>query len=140
MPIHGAHGVTWYTYGGYNQNHGVTSTPEHWHEICTVAGELAAIQKQLCARNAKSQPAVTILDGPQRDALDYPAVTVLLKDNDGPKLLLAANSSTEPVRAAIGVKGFRQAKVLFEERSVECADGLEDDFAPFAVHVYELAP
>ncbi len=138
--IHGAHGITWYTYGGYNQNHGVTSTPEHWREITTVAGELASIQNQLCSRHAKEQPAVTILSGPKTDALEHPSVTCLLKDNDGPKILLACNSSTEAVQAAIDIKGFKTAKVLFENRTVDCADGLKDDFKPFEVHVYELLP
>ncbi len=138
--IHGAHGVTWYTYGGYNENHGVTSTPEHWREICTVAGELAAIQERLCAQNAKSQPTAEILEGPAKDALGYPSISLLLKDNNGAKLLLAANSSTEAVKAAIAVKGYRQARTLFENRTIECAELLTDDFAPFAVHVYELAP
>ena len=136
--IHGAHGITWYTYGGYNQNHGVTSTPEHWREITTVAGELASIQNQLCSRHAKEQPAVTILAGPKTDALEHPSVTCLLKDNDGPKILLACNSSTEAVQAAIDIKGFKTAKVLFENRTVDCANGLKDDFKPFEVHVYEL--
>ena len=136
--IHGAHGITWYTYGGYNQNHGVTSTPEHWREITTIAGELSSIHDQLCSRHAKEQPAVTILDGPKTDGLDYPSVTCLLKDNDGPKILLACNSSTGAVKAAIDVKGFKTAKVLFEDRTVDCANGLKDDFKPFAVHVYEL--
>ena len=136
--IHGAHGITWYTYGGYNQNHGVTSTPEHWREITTVAGELASIQNQLCSRHAKEQPAVTILAGPMTDAWGHPSVTCLLKDNDGPKILLACNSSTEAVQAAIDIKGFKTAKVLFEDRSVDCANGLKDDFKPFEVHVYEL--
>ena len=136
--IHGAHGITWYTYGGYNQNHGVTSTPEHWREITTVAGELSSIHDQLCSRHAKEQPAVTILEGPKTDGLDYPSVTCLLKDNDGPKILLACNSSTGDVKAAIDVKGFKTAKVLFENRTLDCANGLKDDFKPFAVHVYEL--
>ena len=136
--IHGAHGITWYTYGGYNQNHGVTSTPEHWREITTVAGELSSIHDQLCSRHAKEQPAVTILEGPKTDGLDYPSVTCLLKDNDGPKILLACNSSTGDVKAAIDVKGFKTAKVLFEDRTLDCANGLKDDFKPFAVHVYEL--
>ena len=136
--IHGAHGITWYTYGGYNQNHGVTSTPEHWREITTVAGELSSIHDQLCSRHAKEQPAVTILDGPKTDGLDYPSVTCLLKDNDGPKILLVCNSSTGDVKASIDVKGFKTAKVLFEDRTLDCANGLKDDFKPFAVHVYEL--
>ena len=136
--IHGAHGITWYTYGGYNQNHGVTSTPEHWREITTVAGELSSIHDQLCSRHAKEQPAVTILEGPKTDGLDYPSVTCLLKDNDGPKILLACNSSTGDVKAVMDVKGFKTAKVLFEDRMLDCANGLKDDFKPFAVHVYEL--
>ena len=44
--IHGAHGITWYTYGGYNKNHGVTSTPEHWKEITTVAGRFPASRRR----------------------------------------------------------------------------------------------
>ena len=32
------------------------------------------------------------------------------------------------------------AKVLFENRTVDCANGLKDDFKQFEVHVYELLP
>ena len=42
--IHGGNGITWYTYGGFRNNHGVTSTPERWKNICTVATELKDLQ------------------------------------------------------------------------------------------------
>ena len=139
--IHGAHGITWYTYGGDdNANLGVTSSPERWNEICTVSRELSFLSNAITSRSAKAQPKATVLEGPQNDALGYPSISCLLKDNDGNKVLMTANSATEAIKASIPLNGFKTAAVLFESRTVTIdADGrLNDDFEPFAVHVYQL--
>ncbi len=139
--IHGAHGITWYTYGGDDKtNLGVTSSPERWNEICIVARELSSLSQAITSRSAKLQPNAKVIDGPQVDALMYPSINCLLKDNDGDKILMTANSANAAITAQISLKGFRSATVLFENRTVSIdADGnLNDDFAPFAVHVYQL--
>lgn len=136
--IHGAHGVTWYTYGGKGNNHGVTHTPEHWKLICSISGELSKLQDVLSSRNAKTQPVPVILDGPKHDALKFPSISCLLKDNTGKKILLTANSATEQVKASIQIPGLKKVNVLFENRSLDAKDTITDSFAPFAVHIYEL--
>ncbi len=139
--IHGAHGITWYTYGGNDTtNLGVASSPERWNEICTVARELSFLSPAITSRSAKTQPNATVLDGPQVDGLKFPSINCLLKDNDGDKILMTANSANEAIKAQISLKGFKSATVLFENRTVaiDAEGNLKDDFAPFAVHVYLL--
>ncbi|MGI6353709.1 MAG: hypothetical protein ACOX6W_01215 [Lentisphaeria bacterium] len=136
--IHGAHGVTWYTYGGRGKNHGVTHTPEQWQLICSVAGELAQLKDVLTSRNAKTQPTATVTSGPTKDSLGFPSISCLLKDNVAPKILLTANSSPEAVQAKIPLAGLKKVTVLFENRTLDAKDGISDNFAPFDVHVYQL--
>ncbi|MBP5637881.1 MAG: hypothetical protein J6X55_00245 [Victivallales bacterium] len=139
--IHGAHGITWYTYGGNDTtNLGVASSPERWNEICTVARELSSLSSKITSRNAKTQPNAKVIEGPQTDGLKFPSINCLLKDNDGDKILMTANSSNEPIKAQISLKGFKSADVLFENRTVQLDnDGnLIDDFAQFGVHIYKL--
>ena len=110
--IHGAHGVTWYTYGGRGKNHGVTHTPEQWQLICSVAGELAQLKDVLTSRNAKTQPTATVTSGPTKDSLGFPSISCLLKDNAEPKILLTANSSPEAVQAKIPLAGLKVTVLL----------------------------
>jgi len=62
-------------------------------------------------------------------------VSVLLKTGAAP-LLITANSSTNAVRATIAISGFKSAGVLFENRTLDAADGIADDFEPYADHIY----
>ncbi|NLY01688.1 MAG: hypothetical protein GXY83_36855, partial [Rhodopirellula sp.] len=78
------------------------------------------------------------LSGPPTDGLGYPAVSTLLKEHQGRRYLLAANSSRGAVRARInaGVEA-GQVQVMFEDRRLAAQAGVwEDDFAPYDVHVY----
>ncbi len=135
--IHGCRGVLYYTYLSGSKKHGVASDPKQFETLAAVTKELASLKDDLCARDAKEQPAVAVLSGPAKDLCGFPSVTCLLKDGPSGRLLLAANSTTEPVKARIGVSA-KGADVLFENRSVSAAGGIEDEFAPGAVHVYRL--
>ena len=138
--IHGANGITWYTYvGAEARGHGVTSSPERWREMSTVSREIAALAPDLVCPNAPNQPVATVVEGPERDARGFPSVSCLLKDSPRGALLLAGNSSTNAVRARFSVSCSRGAEVLFESgRELPAAQFLADDFAPCAVHVYRL--
>ncbi len=135
--IHGAHGVTWYTYGGFGDNEGVTSTPERWRNICDLAGRLSKLAPVLVERTP-SQPAVPeVVAGPKTDPLGSPAVTCLLKRHGGRNYLFAVNVAAEPVTAKLAVPAAAAVEVLYENRTCPAVSGLlTDDFAPFAVHVY----
>lgn len=142
--VHGAHGVVWYTYGGFydkkkgRENKGVTSTPERWRNICEVATRLKELSPVLVERTPPDQPKVTVMSGAAHDPFGNPAVTCLLKRHGGTSTLIAVNAAPEPVKARFGVVVGGDAKVLWEDRSVPFgANGLDDAFGPFAVHVYQ---
>jgi hypothetical protein len=136
--IHGAKGITYYTYGGTGKNHGVTYDPQVWAGLKRIARQLADLHDVLVQRERPQTQQVEILCGPRSDGLGYPAVSSLLKQHQGQYYLLAANSSRGPVRARITVGAAAgQVQVLFENRRLATKSGVwEDDFAPYAVHVY----
>lgn len=106
--IHGAHGITWYTYGGFTDvkkgkyNEGITSTPERWKTISGLATKIKDLSPVLLERTPKDQPRVEIKSGPAKDPLgENPSVTALLKRHGGKDYLFAVNASPEPVVADI---------------------------------------
>ena len=135
--IHGAHGVTWYTYGGFDKNEGVTTTPERWRNICDLATRLSELSPMLVERTPPQPPTPLVLSGPKTDPLGAPAVTCLLKRHDGWKYLLAVNAAAEPVSAVLFTEEAKTVEVLYEKRVCAAEGGrITDDFAPFAVHIY----
>ena len=135
--IHGAHGVTWYTYGGFKENEGVTSTPDRWRNICDLAGWLAELSPVLEERTPPQPPTPDVVSGPKSDPKGGPSVTCLLKRHDGWNYLLAVNATNEPVSAILSAEGATKVDVLRESRTCAAKGGrFADDFAPFAVHVY----
>ena len=135
--IHGAHGVTWYTYGGFKQNEGVTSTPERWRNICDLAGQLAELAPVLEERTPPQPPVPAVTSGPKADPFGGPSVTCLLKRHDGWNYLFAVNASTETVSAELPADGATTAEVLYEKRACAAQNGrFADSFTPFAVHIY----
>ncbi len=135
--IHGAKGVTWYTYGGHGKNHGVTETPERWREICDLAGELAKLQDVLTERAVPQPPAPQVTSGPARDALDYPSLSALYCEHAGQHWLLVANSAAAPVTGRFAVAGGATVEVPFEGRRLRAeAAGFSDTFRAYGVHVY----
>ena len=136
--IHGAKGMTYYTYGGTGKNHGVTHDPQVWAALKRICGQLADLHDVLVQRDPPQKQQIQILSGPPTDGLGYPAVSSLLKEHRGRRYLLAANSSRGAVRARVnaGVEA-GQVHVLFEDRRLAAKAGVwDDDFAPYAVHVY----
>ena len=135
--IHGATGITWYTYGGSGANHGVTDNPEVWKNICDLAGELAKLQEVLVERTGPQPPAPEVLQGPPKDALGYPSLSVLLKEHGGKKYLIVANSARAEVTARFTAGARGQVVLPFEAREIAAeAGGFSDRFGPYQVHVY----
>lgn len=143
--IHGAHGMTYYTYGGMYRakddqfNQGITSSEERWNMMSALCNWIKELKPVLTARKGR-QPKVDIFDGPMQDVYGNPSVSCLLKRVNGKAYLMAVNASSKPVRALFHMDEVgARATVVREAREVRCIEGLlMDDFAPFAVHVYEL--
>lgn len=136
--IHGANGITWYTYGGHGNDHGVTDYPDKWRNVCALAGELAQLQGALTGRPRRQPAPPTILFGPPKDALGFPSLSTLLKEHAGKAYLLTANSSAASVTAHFTAARETIVSLPFEKRHLLAdARGFTDTFRPFAVHVYE---
>ena len=70
---------------------------------------------------------------------DYPSISVLAKRHNGHLFLICANSAKADVTMKIDCPKMSRARVWFEDREVTLSDGiLQDRFAPFGVHVYEV--
>lgn len=145
--IHGAHGITWYTYGGTVDpekkkfNYGVTTTPETWRNISTVATRLKELSPVLLERTPEQPTPPVVLSGPKKDPLENDSISCLMKFHDGYAWLLCVNSSPEPVEARLALpKGLnKEAEVLFEDRTVKTkGNAISDKFDGFAVHIYRL--
>jgi hypothetical protein len=145
--IHGAKGITWYTYGGGVVperkifNFGVTSQAKVWQATTNVVQRISSLTPVLLSRNVPQPPAPEIVSGPALDALgDGPSVTVLEKAHDARTYLLAVNAADAEVTARFDVGAAGTVEVLWENRSLKpSADGtIEDRFAPLGVHVYRF--
>lgn len=151
--IHGANGITWYTYGGQVDpkrkkfNYGVTTSPERWNNISTVACQIRDLSPVLLQRTPKEQPTVKILSGPQKDSLKNDSISCLMKKEGKQVWLLTVNSSLAPIRAEFDLAKFgpfsaeTEAKVLYENRGVSVIGGkLTDHFEGLDVHIYKIGP
>ncbi len=71
-------------------------------------------------------------------------VAVMVKQNGGATCLFAVNLANQPTRAAftfLDPNRARQAEVLGESRLIPVpGQNFSDNFAPYAVHLYKLAP
>jgi sugar phosphate isomerase/epimerase len=135
--IHGANGITWYTYGGHGNNHGVTDNQEVWKNICDLAGELSKLRDVLVEPTGALPSPPTILSGPERDALGYPSISFLLKEHAGKRWLLTANSSSGTVSVQFPIPKGRRLDLPFEGRQPQWTEGgFTDTFVPYGVHVY----
>ena len=144
--IHGAHGVTWYTYGGFyskkkgSRNEGITSSPERFADMAELATWLKELSPALLERTGVQPPPAEILAGPAKDCFDNDSVSCLLKRHGNETYLLTVNSTFEKVRARFRLANVpATAEVMRENRKATVSAGLlEDDFEPFAVHVYRF--
>ena len=146
--VHGAHGITFYTYGGEiipekgKFNYGVTSTQEAWTNITNLAQRISALAPALLERTPPQPPPAKIVSGPAKDRLGNPSISLLLKRHGGDVYVIAVNGTVQDVAAEfdLGVCA-AEAQVLWEgDRRVPIRDGLLGDaFAPLAVHIYRIS-
>lgn len=138
----GSRGLEYYSYYSYDRrNLCIATTERNFAEFAEVTREIAALMPDLVQRDAKVQPAVRILSGPEKAPLGKPAVVRLLKESEtGEPLLVAVNIAPEPVEATFAVGAdYASAGVLSENRRIAVADGaFADRFEPSAVHLYRL--
>ncbi|MBR5758506.1 MAG: hypothetical protein IKX88_07915 [Thermoguttaceae bacterium] len=146
----GTNGITWYTYGGFVDpekkmfNYGVTTTPERWKNISTIAtqiNELSPVLLQLT--DSEQQPKTTILSGPKQDPEGNDSITCLLKVHEEKTVLLAVNSSPKPVDVQFEFPTRQDGskfEVLFDENESAAPtfkNGvLRDCFEGFGVRIY----
>ena len=147
--VHGANGITFYTYGGWiipEQkvfNFGITTSAERWGNMTNLASRVASLAPALLSETGgRCDPKVTA--GPAEDPLGQPSVTALWKRTADATWLIAVNAAPAKVRATFTLPegaADGDAEVLWENRRVKSTPGrLEDAFEPFAVHVYRLDP
>ena len=144
--IHGANGITWYTYGGLvdpknnRYNYGITTTPERWQNMATVATRIRDLSPVLLERTGEQPPAPEVLEGPKQDKLGNDSVSVLLKCHENSAYLLCVNSSPEPVKVRFTLPHVPvSGEVLYENRNVALESGsFIETFAGYAVRVYRF--
>lgn len=143
--VHGANGITWYTYGGfYNKkrdafDEGITSTAERWQLMTDVVGRIRELRGPLTARTG-IQPTVEHLTGPTVDGFGNDSVSCLLKRFGGKAYLLAVNGTTEKVGVCFDIPSVGPlATVLHEGRALPVEKGrMADSFDSLGVHVYVM--
>ena len=145
--VHGAKGITWYTYGGDVKpekkifNYGVTSSEDVWRATTNVSRRIASLAPVLLTRDVPQPPVPAVLSGPARDALDEgPSVTALAKECEGWTYLLTVNAADAAVKARFDVGAAGPVEVLWENRllSPMASGAFEDAFAALGVHVYRF--
>ena len=145
--IHGAKGLTWYTYGGFVNpekkkfNYGVCSSAETWNTATNLTRRLSALSPVLLSGDVMQPASPEVVSGPRCDRFKRSSVSELVKVHDGHTYVFAVNAVDEKVRARIhtGLTGEVDGTVLGTKRKVKSERGsFEDDFAPFEVHVYRF--
>ena len=144
--IHGGNGITWFKYGGEigekgTRYSGMFRTPEDWVAMTNITARIACLSPMLLERTPTQPPVPEIVEGPKRDPLGKPAVTMLLKRRKNVICLMAVNAANEKVRARFNLGPLKATKVgvSWEGRTVAFSHGVfEDHFEPFGVHVYRL--
>ncbi|GJQ48166.1 MAG: hypothetical protein HKUEN01_05520 [Candidatus Kuenenia stuttgartiensis] len=138
--IHGATGITYYTYGGWGNNFGAPYDKDVWRYLKKVVGELAYLHDVLAERRTAETCDANILKGAKEDGLGYPALNTLLKVHNGKHYLFSANSAKEKMQCQFkpATKNISEVFVMFEDRTLPVKDGVfVDDFKPYEVHVYQ---
>ncbi|MDO5581549.1 MAG: hypothetical protein Q4G69_10460 [Planctomycetia bacterium] len=143
--VHGANGITWYTYGGTVEpkrkkfNYGITTSPEQWNNISAVAKQIRDLSPVLLERTPKGQPRPIILDGPKKDPLENDSISCLLKYHDGAAYLICVNSSPKTVKAEFRLSKIKKVENFFEKHDFSFKNGsLIDTFSGHDVHVFKL--
>ncbi len=135
--IHGANGITWYTYGGHGKNHGATQTDETWRMMCGVSKEISGLQDVLLSETCPA-PRTAVVTGRPKDSRGHPSMNVLVKSYQGRRYLLCANSAKAEVTATFSLPDVKKVTDRREPaRALALARGvLTDTFPPYGVRVY----
>lgn len=146
----GANGITWYTYGGTVEpekkkfNYGVTTSPERWQNISTIATQISELAPVLLQpTDPDDQPTPTVLSGPTTAAYNVESIVCLLKRLEGKTYLLAVNTTPEEVAARFSFPTPQPdgtPETLYDEKDRSKAtfsDGaLAETFEPFGVRIW----
>lgn len=139
--IHGANGITWYTYRSTPKdgNFGVTASPEHWDNICKLATEIKLLTPILIERDAEKQFVPRIVSGPTKNTLGGASITARTKNHAGKIYLFSVNSTTKNVRAEFSAPGIVSGKDYLTNTTVSISKGrFSEEFAPYEVKIFEL--
>ena len=146
----GANGITWYTYGGFVNpekkmfNYGVTTTPERWKNISTIATQINELSPVILERtNDVFQPKSTILSGERRNPLGDDVLVFLLKRRGDKNYLFVVNTSPGEIEFQLEFpteQNWDALKVLYDEeadaRPEKSGRALRERLAGFDVRIY----
>ncbi len=146
----GANGITWYTYGGTVEpeqkkfNYGVTTSPERWKNISTIATQINELSPVLLQPSDPSaQPKASVVSGPSLNLLGNESIVCLLKRHEDKTWLIAVNTTHEEVEARFEFPTPQDAgapETLYDEKDVSQARFVEgaliDKFEPFGVRIW----
>ena len=144
--VHGANGITYYTYGGYQNpakgafNYGCTSSADVWAMTSNTTRRVAALAPVLAGRTPQQPPPPVVVEGPAADPLGQPSISLLLKHHDGNVYAIAVNSARGSVTARMQIPGAMETGIAIgENRTVSLEQGvLVDEFHDFGVHIYRF--
>ena len=119
------------------------SEPAYYAQFLDLTAELRGLTPYLVAREEPVAVEAEIFEGsPAPSHFGYTALHLSLRKAERGYLLIAVNGFDSPVEARIRVpvEGIApRAAVRSEYRLVDVTDGvIEDSFAPYAVHLYDL--
>jgi len=136
--IHGATGMTYYTYGCYGNNHGAPYDKEVWTDLKKIAGELAQLHDVLVGPLAEDFYQLEVISGPLVDNLGYPSVSTLLKGKGKDRYLFTASSKKAPLKVKFLLEDQSESiEVMFENRNIKPEAGVfTDNYTPYEVHIY----
>jgi len=144
-----AHGVTGLAYYSFNERPGydwrvTESDPAYWAQWADLTAELSALAPYLLAPEAEGQVKVEVLEGAGGPGeWGFPALHLSLRRSTTGYFLIAVNGTAAPLRARLtlpAAPGAAQAAVRLENRVVDLRGPVvEDSFAPYAVHLYEIS-
>ena len=145
--VYGAKGMTWYTYAPNadstiekkRYDSGITGDEAAWTCATNLSTQLSSLSPVLLERGGKPT-AAEILSGPAKDGYGNASVAYLVKRHGDASYVFAVNSTDGTVRARLTLGSVPPVgDVLWENRKVRATDGgLEETFAPYAVHVYRF--
>lgn len=144
-----AHGCTGVGYYSFNERPGYDwripqTAPALWAQWADLTAELRALSPWLLAPEA-GKVSVELRSGPAEPGpWGFAAIHTSLRRGPDGWLLIAVNGLDTAIQARMKLPedvAATQAAVRFEARLTPVSDGaIEDSFAPYAVHLYQIVP